>query len=99
MSTEIFDNFPGRSFSNYDLLDEITKKHGLDRREAHDSINVFLAQIIAIDGDDVVLKREAANPELLRDNPRDLDVRYWLTISDETADMIRESFAAVYETD
>ncbi|MFH8627741.1 hypothetical protein ACH4A8_38640 [Streptomyces vietnamensis] len=99
MSTEIFDNFPGRSFSNYDLLDEVTEKYGIERREAHDSIHAFLDQIIDIDGDEVILKREATHPELLRDNPRDLDIRYWLTISDETADTIRNSFAAVYETD
>lgn len=98
MSTEIYDNFPGRSFSNYDLLDEVTEKYGLDRREAHESIHAFLDQIVDIDGDDVILKREPVNPALLQSNDRDLDIRYWLTISDETAGTIRDSFAAVYET-
>ncbi|MFF0277432.1 hypothetical protein [Streptomyces sp. NPDC004330] len=98
MSIEIFDNFPGRSFSGYDLLDEVMEKYGLERREAHESIHAFLDQIVEIDGDEVILKSEATHPELLKSNPNDLDIRHWLTISDETADTIREAFAAVYET-
>ncbi|MFC8491767.1 hypothetical protein ACFUJU_13390 [Streptomyces sp. NPDC057235] len=99
MSTEIYDDFPGRGFSNYDLLDELVEKYGLDRREAHESIHAFLNQIVDIDGDGVILKREPVNPQLLVSNPRDLDIRHWLTISDSAANDIRNSFAAVYETD
>lgn len=99
MSTEIYDDFPGRSFSNYDLLDEVTEKYGIDRREAHESIHAFLSQIVDIDGDGVILKREPVNTQLLQDNPRDLDIRHWLTISDSAVTDIRNSFAAVYETD
>jgi hypothetical protein len=98
VSTEIYDNVAGRSFSTYDLLDEVTEKYALDRREAHESIHAFLDQIIDIDGDGVILQCEPVNPTLLQSNPRDLDIRYWLTISDDAVDAIRDSFAAVYET-
>ncbi|MFC8009123.1 hypothetical protein [Streptomyces cinereoruber] len=97
MSTEIYDDYPGRNFGNYDLLDELVEKHGIDRREAHESIHAFLAQIVDIDG--VILKREPVNPQLLQDNWQDLDIRYWLTISDSAANDIRAAFAASYETD
>ncbi|MFD3571420.1 hypothetical protein [Streptomyces sp. NPDC058667] len=96
MSTEIYDDAPGRNFGNYDLLDEMTEKYSLDRRETHESIHAFLSQIVDIDGDDVILDKTPVRPELLRDNPNDLDIRHWLTISDETADTIRDAFAAVY---
>ncbi|MFD7978905.1 hypothetical protein [Streptomyces sp. NPDC059071] len=99
MTTEIYDLNPGREFATYDLLDEVAEQYNLDRREAHDSIHAFLTQIIEIDGDKVILAKNAARPELLTHNPHNLDIRYWLTISDETADSIREAFAAVYASE
>lgn len=96
MSTDIWDQDPGRSISAYDLLDEVQERHGLSRREAHDAIHAMLTGIVEAEGDGVILDRRLARPELGADNPNDRDVRYWLTVSDETADEIREALAAVY---
>lgn len=97
MTTEIYDDFPGRSIASYELLDEMQDKHGLGRREAHESIHAFLEQCVGIDGRDaVIISSRPARPELLEDNPSDLDVRYWLTITGDAADTIREAFAAVH---
>lgn len=96
MTTEIASRIPGRSITSYDLLDEAVATYGLSRAQAHDDIHAFLAQIVDIDGDGTILASEPMRPELLVDNPQDLDIYYWLTISDETADSIREALAAVY---
>lgn len=97
MSTEIYNQNHGRSISSYDLLDEIQEKYGLSQRDAHDAIHAMLTGIIESDGEDaVILGRTASNPELLDDNPNSRDVNYWFTISDETADTIREALAASY---
>ncbi|MGH8917169.1 MAG: hypothetical protein ACRD0H_02315 [Actinomycetes bacterium] len=94
---EVYDNIPGRQISSYYLLDEITEKYGIDEREAHEAIHAALQQIVDIDGEDqVVIARRAARPELLKDNPRDLDVRYWLIVRAESVDEIREALAAQY---
>lgn len=98
MSTDIYSGKPGRTIGTYDLLTEITDTYGLDLREAHDSIHAFLDQIVGIDGDAAILATTAVRPELLTSNPHDLDVDYWLTISDGTADGIRAAIAAVYES-
>lgn len=96
MSTDIWDQDPGRSISAYDLLDEVQERHGLSQREAHDAIHAMLTGIVEAEGDGVILDRQPARPELLTDNPNDRDVRYWLTVSDETADAIREALDTVY---
>jgi len=97
MSTDIYTGKTGRAISSYDLLDEMQETYGLDRREAHESITAFLAQIIDIDGEDnVVEMTRAVQPELLLDNPSDLDVDYWTTITAAAADDIRNTFAATY---
>ncbi|WP_406501614.1 hypothetical protein OHA04_27770 [Streptomyces sp. NBC_01590] len=97
MSAEIFNQNHGRSISNYDLLDEVQETYGLDKRAAHDAIHAMLSGIIESDGEDaVILDRTASNPELLDHNPHSRDINYWLTISDETADTIREALAASY---
>ncbi|WP_282204563.1 hypothetical protein [Kitasatospora fiedleri] len=96
MTTDIASRIPGRSVHSYDLLDEAVDTYGLTRAQAHGDIHAFLAQIVDIDGDDTILATEPMRPELLVDNPRDLDVYCWLTISDETADAIREALAAAY---
>lgn len=95
MSTDVYTGTPGRAISNYDLLEEIQNTYGLDRREAHESITAFLGQIIGIDGEDAVIEAtRAVRPELLLDNPGDLDIDYWTTITDAAANDIREAFAA-----
>lgn len=94
---EIASHIPGRDIHSYDLLEEMVDRYGISRREAHDAIHAYLEQCIDIDGEDaVVLDRRPIRPELVKDNPHDLDVYYWLTITDETAETIRESFAASY---
>ncbi|MEU3990147.1 hypothetical protein AB0F24_17520 [Streptomyces platensis] len=93
-------NIPGRSIHPYDLLDEVMEQTGMGKREAHDSIHALLDQLAADDGEDaVILHREPVRPELLKSNPSDVDVYYWLTIRQETADLIREALAAQCATD
>lgn len=98
MDTEIYDDNSGRGFDSYELLDEIVDTYGLSRRAAHEGIHAFLGQIIGIDGyDNVVLSSRPARPELLEYNPSDLDVRYWLRLSDGAIETIRDAFAASQE--
>jgi len=93
----IADNFPGRSIARYDLLDEVEEQYGLSTREAHEAIHTLLQNLIDIDGkDQVVIARTPQRPELLKSNPGDVDVRYWLTIRSESVDEIREALAAQY---
>lgn len=97
MSTDIYTGKTGRAISNYDLLDEMQEAYGLDRRETHDSIVAFLAQIVDIDGEDAVIEgTRPVRPELIQANPSDLDVDYWTTITDRAAGDIRDAFAAAY---
>lgn len=96
MTTTIASNNPGRSIATYDLLDEITEQFSLNRRDAHESIHALLDQLVA-DDDTVVLEQTPMRPELLKSNPADVDVDYWITISDDAADIIRESIAATHE--
>jgi hypothetical protein len=93
----IADDFPGRSIARYDLLDEVEDRYGLSAREAHDAIHAALQQLIEIDGEDqVVIGRTPQRPELLKSNPGDVDVRFWLRVRDEAVDEIREALAAHY---
>ncbi len=98
MTTDIASNIPGRAITTYDLLEEIQETHGLDRRAAHDAIHAMLSDITSADGDEVILDRQPMRPELLVNNPGDVDIYYWLTISDDTADAIREAIAATMDT-
>lgn len=87
----------GRSVHSYDLLDEVEEQYGLGRQEAHEAIHAALQQLVDIDGEDqVVIARTPIRPELLKDNPRDLDVYYWLTVRAESVDEIREALAAQF---
>ncbi|MEW1551581.1 hypothetical protein [Streptomyces tsukubensis] len=95
MSVEIYDSNPGRTISSYDLLDEIAEQHNLDRTAAHEMIHAMLDGLVQ-DDPSVILGREAEAPAR-GDNPHDLDVRYWLTVSDETAQLIREAIASTME--
>jgi hypothetical protein len=97
---EICDNFPGRSIASYDLLEEVEERYGMSRRDAHESIHAMLQQLIDVDGEDqVVIARRPQRPELLKSNPHDLDVRYWLVVRAECVDEIREALAAQYATE
>lgn len=88
----IADDFPGRSITRYDLLDEVEDQYGLSAREAHEAIHAILQQLFDIDGEDeVVIARTPQRPELLKSNPNDVDVRYWLTVRAESVDEIREA--------
>lgn len=93
----IADNYPGRSIASYDLLDEVQERYGLSTREAHEAIHAHLKDLMDIDGaEQVVIARRPQRPELLKANPNDLDVRYWLTVREESVDEIREALAAQY---
>lgn len=88
----IADDFPGRSITRYDLLDEVEEQYGLSTREAHEAIHATLQQLFDIDGEDeVVIARTPQRPELLKSNPNNVDVRYWLTVRAESVDEIREA--------
>lgn len=91
---------PGRAVHSYDLLDDVVEQTSMERGEAHESIHALLDQLIADDGEDaVVLHRQPIRPELLKSNPGQVDVYYWLTIRQETAELIREALAAGSATD
>ncbi len=93
----IADNFPGRSITRYDLLDEVEDQYGLNTREAHEAIHAFLQNLIEVDGEEqVVIARTPQRPELLKSNPGDVDVRFWLTVRAESVDEIREALATQY---
>lgn len=93
----IADDSPGRSVARYDLLDEVEERHGLGTREAHEAIHAVLQQLFDIDGEDeVVIARTPQRPELLKSNPNDVDVRYWLTVRAESVDEILEALTAQY---
>lgn len=93
----VYDDFPGREIASYDLLAEVTEQYGISKREAHEAIHAYLQQLIDIEGEgQVVIARHPARPELLKDNPQDLDVRYWLTVRAESVDEIREALALHY---
>lgn len=97
---EICDNFPGRDIAGYDLLDEVQERYGLSRRDAHEAIHAMLEQLVDIDGEEqVVIARRPQRPELLKSNPHDLDVRYWLVVREESVDDIREALAAQYASE
>ncbi|MEU3220056.1 hypothetical protein [Streptomyces sp. NPDC006971] len=98
MTTEIYNQNHGRNISSYDLLDETREKYDLSKEDAHDAIHAMLTGIIETDGEDtVILDRTPERPELLANNPNDLDINMWLTVSDETANTIREALAEVFE--
>jgi len=93
----IADNFPGRSIARYDLLGEVEERYGMGAREAHEAIHALLQNLIEVDGEDqVVIARTPQRPALLKSNPGDVDVRYWLTVRAESVDEIREALATQY---
>lgn len=96
MSTEIFEGATGRSIATYDLLDEAMGTYGLDKATAHEAIAAFL-QGMAQDDPTIILDRTPTRPELVQDNPRDLDVTHWLTVSDDTASHIRAALDASFD--
>ncbi|ROQ69159.1 hypothetical protein EDD93_3656 [Streptomyces sp. 840.1] len=96
MTTDIFEGMTGRGLISYDLCDEAMETYGLTQREAHEAISAFV-QGLADDDSAIILDRQPTRPELLVNNPGDVDVDYWVTVSDETADHIRGALAASFE--
>ncbi|WP_236241178.1 hypothetical protein [Streptomyces sp. CC228A] len=96
MTTEIYAQTHGRTIATYDLLDDIQEAHNLSRQDAHNAIHAMLDDLIAADGEGIILHRRPARPELDAYNPSDLDRDHWLVISDETAQEIRDALAATY---
>lgn len=94
MTVEIYAGFEGRAIEGYELLDEMIDRYALDRRDAHESIRTFLGQLA--EDENVILDRRPVRPALLTANPNDLDITYWETVSETTAEQIRDAFAAVY---
>jgi len=43
-----------------------------------------------------VIAAEPMRPELLVSNPQDVDIDWWVTITDEAADTVREALAATH---
>jgi hypothetical protein len=100
MSTDVYTGSTGRAISTYDLLNEMQNTYGLNRHQTHESILAFLTQIIDIDGEDAVVEAtRPVRPELLENNPADVDIDYWTTITDAAAGNIRDAFAATYPAD
>ena len=96
-TTDIFEGMTGRSIATYDLLDEAMETYGLDKTTAHEAITAFLSGL-AEDDSSLILDRTPTRPELAGNNPQDIDVTHWLTISDETAGHIRAALAVTFET-
>ena len=86
---------PGRSFANYDLLEEIEERHGLGREEAHETIHAMLRDL-RDDDPGVILEKRPQRPQSVRGFGRDRDRGVWLVVSEETADHIREGVKAVH---
>lgn len=87
----------GRGGYRYELLEEIAERYGLTNAQASETIQETLRQLREIDGDGIILDQQPIRPQLLESNPSDLDVDYWLFVSQATADEIREAIAASSE--
>lgn len=98
MTTTIASNIPGRAIAHYDLLDQLQQRYGLTRRQTHDDIHALLDQLADL-GDNPVVSHRPQRPDLLDNNPQDIDVYYWIEITDQAAADIRDAFAATYEQD
>ncbi|TRV72585.1 hypothetical protein FKN01_29815 [Streptomyces sp. 130] len=92
MSTDIYEGMTGRELASYDLLDEAMTAHNLTQRNAHEAITALLQDLVA-DNQDLILDRRPVRTV----TAPGVDHNHWLTVSDETADHIREALAAIYE--
>ena len=88
MTTVIACQSPGRPIPAYELLYEMTERYGISRREAHDRIHSFLADLgySAIVG--LTLRRPAWADAGMEDT--------LIEITDEAAEQIRAAFNAAY---
>ncbi|MCY0923446.1 MULTISPECIES: hypothetical protein [unclassified Streptomyces] len=87
----------GRAINTYPLLDQIQEQHIPNRAEAHAAIHAHLEELIQLDGEDaVIISREPISPLLEISNPLDRDKYYWLTITDEAEQAIRDAIAATH---
>jgi hypothetical protein len=90
MTIDIYSHTGGRTIATYPLLVEVQHLTSLSQSDAHDLIHATLDQLIAEDGEEnVVVSQRPDRPELLADNPRDLNVNHWTTITDDAAEFIR----------
>lgn len=91
---EIASRIPGRDVHSYELLDEVVEETGMSERDAHDAIHAILDDLIDIDGQ-VIVSQRPMRPELLRRPGRQIDVYWWLAVTEETAAEIREALTTV----
>ncbi|MGW1174541.1 hypothetical protein ACWD4P_12575 [Kitasatospora sp. NPDC002543] len=97
MTTDIYSHTGNRTIATYPLLSDVQTITGLDRDQAHNLIHATLDQLIAEDGEDnVIVTQRPDRPKLAANNPRDLDVTHWTTITDDAAEFVRAT-AAEYE--
>lgn len=88
MSTQI----ASTSRQSYDLLDELVAYYGLSAMTTHARIiGIVNARITARGRDKVIISDRPVNPYNAQG---DTTVARWLEISDETAQEVREHFAA-----
>jgi prevent-host-death family protein len=97
-TVQIAEHQQGRGGYSYPLAIEVADILGVGIAQANDEILSTLRQLVDIDGPGIILDRQPIRPELLDYNPNDLDVDYWLTISEETASEIRCAVASQHET-
>lgn len=98
-TVEIAEHQTGRGGYSYPLAVEVSEEFGISIAEANDEILTALRQLVDVDGEGIILDRQPVRPELLERNPNDLDVDYWLTVTEETATGIREAIAASREAE
>ncbi|MGA5819743.1 hypothetical protein ACPC54_18020 [Kitasatospora sp. NPDC094028] len=97
MTTQVYSHTGGRALATYPLLVEVQDLTGLDRHAAHDLIHATLTQLVNEDGEEsVVVDQHSDRPELIGNNPRDLDINSWTVITDDAAEFVR-AVAAEYE--
>lgn len=98
-TTQIAEHQQGRGGYSYPLAVEVAELLGVAITEANDEVLTMLRQFVDADGPAIVLDRRPVKPELVGYNPNDLDVDHWLTVSQATADEIREAIAAQHESE
>lgn len=96
--TEIASHHAGRGVpATYPLLDRVTQRYEIDVEAAHDAIHAYLGQLIQVDGTDAVIRGERPmRPELLENNPHDLDIHRWVDLDPDSVGVIEDLIAEAY---
>ena len=89
MSVMIAGHNYGRAIPTYPLLEELAERYGISRRAVHCCIHTFLTDLSDLG------ERPIVNTTY---NPNDADTNLWFEITDEAADLIRDSFATYMYT-